>query len=391
MKSKERLMKITDVKLSEALYIPLRHMEISTAVVPNFLTTPFLQIFTDEGITGISPTAGEMSYDLSKVLIENILKSQVVGEDPLNTERIWNKMYWASLMWGRKGATLSAISAIDIAIWDLKGKILNQPVHKILGGHRDSVPSYGSGVDLAYTHKELVKEVTGFVAAGFKMVKIRAGTRDPFEDLERVKLVREAVGPKVDIAIDVNNAWSLNTAIRMAKKLEEYDIYWLEEPILADEIDNLAKLARETSIPIAAGENHYTKWEFKDLMERGAIKIVQADIGKCGGVTEFIKIAAIADAYGLPVCPHHTEFIDASLLAAIPNGLFHEYLKDFFEPMAQVFVNHIEPRNGEISPLNKPGFGVEINMEAIERLKVPPGPGKMGGSTKKGWRWPPYL
>ncbi len=382
-------MKITDVKLSDPIYITLRETEIATSVLPTILPMAFLQVRTDEGMMGIAPARGGA---LNKALLEDMLKPQVIGEDPLNTERIWEKMYWATLMYGRRGVTITAISTVDIAIWDLKGKILNQPVHKILGGHRDSVPSYGSGVDLNYTGEELVKQMTDYVADGFKMIKMRIGKRDPNEDLERVKLVRDAIGPKVDLALDVNNGWSLKTAIRMAEKMEEYDIYWLEEPILADEIDNLAKLAQETGIPIAVGENHYTKWEFKDLMERGAVEIVQADVGKCGGVTEFIKIAAMADAYGLPVCPHHTEFIDASLVAAIPNGLFHEYLQEFFDPMAQVLVDHIKPENGEISPLNKPGFGIEINEEAIEKLKVKPGPEKLRSEgSKKGWRWPPYL
>ena len=323
--------------------------------------------------------------------IENVLKPYVIGEDPLNTERIWEKMYWGSLSSGRRGAAITAISAIDIAIWDLKGKILNQPVHKLLGGHRDAVPAYGSGINRNYTQEELVKQMADYVKDGFKMVKMKIGGRDYNEDLERIKLVRETIGPNVDLAVDVNNGWSITTAIRMAQKMEKYDIYWLEEPILADEIDNLAKLADETSIPIAVGENHYTKWEFKDLMERKAVEIVQADIGKCGGVTEFIKIAAMADAYGLPICPHHTEYVDASLVAAIPNGLFHEYIHEFFDPMGQVFVDPIKPKNGEISPSNKPGFGIEFNEEAIERLKVKPSPEKIRRSVKKGWRWPPYL
>jgi len=378
-------MRITDVRLSEPVFVPFRQMADAINTLPVAMPYRFLQVFTDEGITGIAPGGGMAA------LTENALKPQVVGEDPLNTERIWDKMYWATLQYGRRGSAISAISAMDIAIWDLKGKILNQPVHRILGGHRDSVPSYGSGVDLNYTREELVKEMADYVRGGFRMVKMKIGKRDPNEDLERVKSVRDAVGPNVDLALDVNNGWSLKTATRMAKKLEEYDIYWLEEPILADEIGNLAKLASETSIPIALGENHYTKWEFKELMERGAVEIVQADIGKCGGVTEFIKIAAMADAYGLPVCPHHTEFIDASLVAAIPNGLFHEYIQEFFEPMAQVFVDSIRPENGEVSPLNKPGFGIEIDEQAADRLRARPSPEKSRGSVTKGWRWPPYL
>ena len=381
-------MKITDVKLSDPVYIPARPMADAINILPTTVDYVFLQVFTDEGITGIGPTQGGA---LNKVLLEELLKPYVIGEDPLNTERIWEKMYWATLQYGRRGAAVSAISAIDIAIWDLKGKILNQSVHRLLGGHRDTVPSYGSGINLNYTREELVKEMTGYVESGFKIVKMKIGRRDPVDDLERIKLVRDAIGPNVDLALDVNNGWSIKTAIRMAKKLEEYDIYWLEEPILADEIDNLAKLAKETSIPIAVGENHYTKWEFKELMERGAVEIVQADIGKCGGVTEYIKIAAMADAYGLPVCPHHTEYIDIPLVAAIPNGLFHEYISEWFVPMGEIFVDPIKPENGEISPSNKPGFGIELNQEAIERLKVKPDPESLRHPVKKGWRWPPYL
>jgi D-arabinonate dehydratase len=381
-------MKITDVRMSGTVYIPFRPMTDAINTLPTLMAYSFVQVFTEEGLTGMCPTYGG---GLKKVLVEEELKFQAVGEDPLNNERIWEKMYWATLQHGRRGIAIAAISAVDTAIWDLKGKILNQPVHRLLGGHRDRVASYGSGVDLNYTEEELVKEMTDYVAAGFRIVKMKLGRRNPKEDLERVRLVREAIGPDIDLTLDVNNGWSLNTAIRMAHKLEKYDIYWLEEPILADEIDNLAKLARETSIPIAVGENHYTKWEFKELMERGAVEVVQADIEKCGGVTEFIKIAAMADAYGLPICPHHTEYIDAALVAAVPNGLFHEYIKEFFDPLGEILVDPIKPENGEVSPSNKPGFGIELNAAAFEKRKTKPGEMKRDWSVKKGWRWPPYL
>ena len=378
-------MKITDVKLSDPVYIPVRQMTDAINILSTFRALTFLQVFTDEGITGISPGGGMAAF------IEGVLKPYVIGEDPLNTERIWEKMYWGSLSSGRRGAAITAISAIDIAIWDLKGKILNQPVHKLLGGHRDTVPAYGSGINRNYTREELVKQMTDYVEDGFKMVKMKIGGRDPNDDLERIKLVRETIGPNVDLAVDVNNGWSITTAIRMAQKMEKYDIYWLEEPILADEIDNLAKLANETSIPIAVGENHYTKWEFKEMIERGAVEIVQADVAKCGGVTEFIKIAAIADAYGLPMCPHGSAYISVPAVAAVPNGLFSEYVQTSHDPIGQVFIDPIKAKNGEVIPSNKPGFGLELNEEAIERLKVKPSPEKLMRLTKKGWRWPPYL
>jgi L-alanine-DL-glutamate epimerase-like enolase superfamily enzyme len=393
-------MKIIDVRLSDPVYTPARLGSDATVDNPPFRALTLLQVFTDEGITGIVPAgglqAGPNSEALNKVLIEDVLKPYVIGEDPLNTERIWDKMYWGSVRYGRRGAALSAIGSIDTTIWDLKGKALNQPVYKLLGGHRDTVPGYGSSVNLNYTREELVKTYSDFVERGFKMVKMKIGRRDPKEDLERVKLVRETIGPDVDLALDVNSGWSLKTAIRMAKKLEQFDIYWLEEPIPPDQIDNHAKLAAETSIPIALGETHSTKWEFKELMERGAVEIVQADIVRCGGVTEWIKIAAIADAYGLPMCPHAGGNIAPSLVAAVPNGLFCEcFATAGTQPggWQSIFVDSIKPRNGQISPSKKPGFGIELNEQTIEKLKAKPKPSadKIWFSTKRGWQWPPYL
>ena len=240
------------------------------------------------------------------------------------------------------------MGSIDIALWDLKGKILGQPVHKLLGGHRDTVAAYGSSVSLHASEDELVAIYSGYVEAGFKMVKMKVGMRDSNVDIARVKLIRETIGPNVDLALDVNSGWSLNAALRMCDRLEPYNIYWLEEPLPPDEIDNHVKLARETSIPIAVGETHATKWEFKELMEREAIDIVQADIVRCGGVTEWVKIAAIADAYGLPMCPHATTELAASLVAAVPNGLFVECFKTSADKKGtSPFVDPILPKNGD--------------------------------------------
>jgi D-arabinonate dehydratase len=387
------------MRLSDPVYINVRLGSDATVDNPTVRALAFLQVSTDEGITGIVPAgdlqAGPNGVALNKVLIEDLLKPYVIGEDPLNTERIWDKMYWGSVRYGRRGAALSAIGAIDIAIWDLKGKILNQPVHKLLGGHRDTVPAYGSSVNLNYTREELVKQYSDFVESGFKMVKMKIGGRDPNDDLERIKLVRETIGPNVDLAVDVNSGWSLTTAIRMAKKMEQYNIYWLEEPIPPDEIDNHAKLAAETSIPIAIGETHSTKWEFKALIERGAVEIVQANIVRCGGVTEWIKIAAIADAYGLSMCPHGGGAVAPSLAAAVPNGLFCECygVQSSSREVESIYVDPIGPKNGEISPSNKPGFGIKPNKQVIKKLKAKPKPNanKIWFSTKRGWQWPPYL
>lgn len=286
------------------------------------------------------------------------------------------------------------LGAIDIALWDLKGKILNQPVHKLLGAHRDTVAAYGSSVSLNASEEELVGIYSAYVEAGFKMVKMKVGRRNSNEDVERVKLIRETIGPNVDLALDVNSGWSLNAALRMCERLEPFNIYWLEEPLPPDEIDNHIKLAAETSIPIAIGETHATKWEFKEFIERGAVEIVQADIVRCGGVTEWIKIAAIADAYGLPMCPHATTELAASLVAAVPNGLFVEAFRTTAPaPGESPYVDLLLPKNGEISPNRKPGFGIEIDEEVLAKLQSgpKPDPEELWFATTRGWQWPPYL
>jgi L-alanine-DL-glutamate epimerase-like enolase superfamily enzyme len=381
-------MKITDIKISNTFYVPCAPQQDAITSIPGLNTHIFCEIFTDEGLTGFVPASGG---NITKVLIEELLKPYVVGEDPMNNERIWSKMYWGSLAGGRRGATVTAMGIIDNAIWDLKGKITGQPLHKLLGGFQNEVNSYGSGINLNLSDDQLVKQMAGFVHSGFKMVKMKIGHQDPKRDIERVRRVREAIGPDIDLSLDANNAWSLSTAIQMAKKLGAYNIYWLEEPILADEISNLATLARETDIPIAIGENHYTKWEFKQLIEQGAVDIVQADVTKCGGVTEFMKIAAMADAHGLPVCPHFSNFTDVPCVAAVPNGLFHEYAEEMFEPASLLLKDCAKPSGGMIAPLDKPGFGIELDPDAAQEFARKPENASTGRSTARGWRWAPYL
>lgn len=391
-------MKVTDIKLSKPWFSNARPMADATVEVPGTRSTMIMEVTTDEGISGITPITdpivqvGLENESLIKVLVENAFKPLVVGEDPFDTEKIWDKMYWGSIRWGRRGIALTVLSYIDIALWDLKGKILGQPVHKLLGAHRDSVAAYGTSSNLNADEEELVDIYTGFVSDGFKMVKMKVGLQDFNEDIDRVKLVRETIGPDVDLAIDVNSGWSLQAAKQMAEKLEPYDIYWLEEPLPPDEIDNHAKLAAATTIPIAVGETHATKWELKELMERGGVDIVQADIGRCGGVTEWIKIAAIADAYGLPMCPHAETEIAATLVTAVPNGLWVE-ASSTVAPENSPLIDPILPKNGEISPPSKPGFGVEFDMDIVADLQAAPKPDpeEIWFATHRGWQWPPYL
>lgn len=381
-------MKITDIRLTDTFYVPAKPQQDAISRLPPVSVQNFCQVFTDEGPVGLVPASGGK---LTRVLIEEMIRPVLIGEDPMDHERIWQKMYWGLLSTGRRGAPMIAIGIVDNAIWDLKGRITGQPVHKLLGCYRDSVPSYGSGINLNLDDDELVAQMAGFVRAGFRMVKMKIGHPDPQRDIERIRRVREAIGPDVDLCVDANNAWSLTTAIEIARQIEPFDIYWLEEPILADEIDSLAQLARATRIPIAAGENHYGKWEFKELIGKRAVAFVQADVVKCGGVTEFLKIAAMADAHGLPVCPHFSNFVDVACIAAVPNGLVHEFAEDLFEPPARLLESCARPVDGMIAPLDRPGFGLELLPDAAERFGTPPEGGVGRRTTDRARRWPPYL
>ncbi|MCW4037222.1 MAG: mandelate racemase/muconate lactonizing enzyme family protein [Candidatus Bathyarchaeota archaeon] len=333
----------------------------------------FTEILTDEGITGITP------YRISPEMLA-LLKPAVVGEDPLNIQRIWDQMYWRCFNVGRKGLPIIAMSHIDIGLWDIIGKKLKTPVYKLLGGFRDRVPGYGSGGGISLSQEELVTEQMSYVAEGFKAVKMKLGRRDPREDIERVKAVRAAIGPDIDLMVDANNGWSVNNAMRMAKRLERFDVRWLEEPVVAEDYEGYAQVKASTEIPIAGGESEYTKYGFKELFHRDCIDVCQADVGKVGGITEYMKIAAMAEAYNLPMCPHGRGIVSAHCVAATPNGMIVEFfdanrytnttIRTFQEETGRRFMPHsIRPIKGWIDLPTVPGLGFDPDLEAVEAYR----------------------
>jgi L-alanine-DL-glutamate epimerase-like enolase superfamily enzyme len=333
----------------------------------------FTEILTDDGITGITP------YDLSPEMLA-LLKPAVIGEDPMNIQRIWDRMYWRCFNQGRKGLPIIAMSRIDIGLWDIIGKTLKTPVYQLLGGFRDRVPGYGSGGGLSLSQEELVTEQMGWVEEGFKAVKMKIGRRDAREDIARVKAVRAAIGPDIDLMVDANNGWSVTTAIRVAKRLERFDVRWLEEPVIAEDYEGYARVKASTEIPIAGGESEYTKFGFKELFLRRCIDVCQADVGKVGGITEYLKIAAMAEAFNLPMCPHGLGLVSAHCVAATPNGMIVEFfdanhypnttLRTFQEETGRRFMPHsIHPVNGWIDLPKVPGLGLDPDLDAIEAYR----------------------
>ncbi|UCD72776.1 MAG: mandelate racemase/muconate lactonizing enzyme family protein [Candidatus Bathyarchaeota archaeon] len=362
-------MKITDVEMSRPISVSLR-LEAGDAINRdmNVRTSAAVKVSTDEGISGVCRCSGS---EWCRTLIDTVLKSVVVGEDPLNFQRIWDNMYWATFNFGRKGASIHAMSFVDIAIWDIIGKATKQPLYKLLGGYRDKIPVYGSSIDLSYKLDDLVKIHETFVEEGYKAVKMKVGKKDHNEDLERVKAVRDAIGDDIDLMVDANNSWGVQTAIRMGKKLERYDLYWLEEPVRAEDMDGLAKVAASIEIPLATGESEYTKYGFKELIERKAVDIVQADVSRVGGITEWMKIAAFAEAWNLPMAPHARPDIHAHLAAAIPNGLIVEVFTTEFDPLQFDYWTDPwhKPKDGYIELADTAGIGLEVNEETINKCQ----------------------
>ncbi|MCZ6676802.1 MAG: mandelate racemase/muconate lactonizing enzyme family protein [Candidatus Poribacteria bacterium] len=328
-----------------------------------------VKIETDTEITGIGLGA---TSPIARATIEH-LKPELIGEDPLDVERLWHKM-WVPKLIGRRGITTRAISAIDIALWDFRAKVAGMPLYKLLGGYRDRVPTYIAGgyYEDGKGLKELAQEMIENVEMGAKAIKMKVGGASIREDVERVKTVREAIGPDVKLMVDANCAYRYYEAIQLARRIEEFDPFWFEEPVAPDDYEGHRKLAAVTTIPIATGENEYTRYGFRDLIAQQAVAILNADAIILGGVTEFMKVVALAQAYDLDIAPHGPQELHVHLVAAIANGLILEFYRDTVDPMWGKIYHHTLRLNddGTVSPPSVPGIGIEPNYESLAPYRV---------------------
>jgi L-alanine-DL-glutamate epimerase-like enolase superfamily enzyme len=330
----------------------------------------FVHIDTDEGHVGLGVGQGAGTRDV----IHTVLKPLLIGQDVLNHERLWEEMFWRVRGFGRKGVAFCAISAIDIALWDAKAKHFGVPLYRLLGPFTESVPIYGSGGWTSFDEAGLVREQTGYVERGIRRVKMKVAKdfgRSELEDLRRLKAVRKAVGDDVEIYVDANNGFYAKQAIAFAGRMAEYNVGWFEEPVLADDIAGLAAIARAIDIPVATGEHEYTKYGLMDLIAQGGADIVQPDVGRVGGVTEWLKVAHLAHAFNLPVAPHAVQLVHLHLACCTPNLKVVEYLGVSEETDRLFYTEFPEPRDGMWSPYpDKPGLGLELDPHAIERYGV---------------------
>ncbi len=287
-------------------------------------------------------------------------------------ETIWDNMFRDSVLHGRRGSVLRAISAIDNALWDLSAKEKELPLYQLLGSHKKkTVPAYASGGYYlnGKTCQDLAEEMKGYVANGFKAVKIKVGLLSAQEDVKRIKACRQAIGPKVLLFLDANNAWrDASSAIAAIHMFEEYEPGWIEEPVIPDDLEASAAIAAATPIPVATGEIEATRWGFQEIIHRKAASIFQTDAAVCGGITEFRKIASLANVHKIPIAPHWFADLHVHLVAAISNATMVEFFPDdsvlnFMRLLKKSVVAH----HGELILPQEPGLGIEFNEELVER------------------------
>jgi L-rhamnonate dehydratase len=338
------------------------------------MTSIFLEIVTDEGVNGIGgPITLEYAF-----IVDTQLKSLLIGADPLAHELLWDKMYRHSVH-GRKGSTMMAISAVDCALWDLKGRALKTPVYRILGGPtRTEIPAYASMLGFSVEPAKAAQRAREHRDQGYGAMKwfFREGPADGKEGIRKnvalVKAVREAVGDDVDIMLDAWMSWDVPYTIKMAELLQEYSPRWIEEPVLPDKIESYAKIRAESVVPISGGEHEYTRWGLKQLMDAEAVDVVQPDIYWCGGITETLKVCAIASTYDLPVVPHgHSTNATAHLIASQPASLcpILEYLIKWNVIHQWFLKTPLTPENGVVRLPDTPGLGMDLDESKIEEQR----------------------
>ncbi len=330
--------------------------------------TIFVEIETEEGVSGIgyAYTIGTGGRAVLQLLRVDLLH-RVIGEDALQIEAIWQKLFWATHGTAVGAITSLALAAVDIALWDVRGKALGQPLWLLAGGARPRVPLYDTeGGWLHLSTDELVAGARDSVERGWPGVKLKVGKPNPFEDLQRLRAVRQAVGPTVHIMVDANQSMTYAEAKRRAHMFEEVDLFWFEEPLPAEDISGHARLAASTSIPIAVGESLYAPSHFREYLAAGAAGIVQPDVARIGGITPWLKVAHLAETFNVKVAPHFLMELHVSLAAAIPNALYVEYIPQ----LRAITTEEIKIADGYAIAPSAPGIGIAWDHDAIARRRV---------------------
>ncbi len=346
-----------------------------------------VRVFVDDGPSGLGSVGvgnGSAAY-----IINEHLKPMVLGEDPFNTELLWEKMFRSTLNYGRKGVVLEAISAIDIALWDIKGKATGQPVYNLLGGKtRDRIRVYASRLYAQKDLDDLARKAEGFVKQGFTALKQRFGfgpidgPQGMRKNLELIKTVRSVIGPDIELMADAYMGWDVDYAIRMIRMIEDagMNLRWVEEPLIPDDLDGYARVRRSVSTPISTGEHEFTRHGYRELIRREAVDILQPDVNRVGGITEAQKIWALASANNLTVVPHAGQLHNYHLVMAHLNSPLAEYFPppgvggvlDDDTLFWELFIGEPQAVEGYVTLSEAPGLGSELNETQIRNWEHAP-------------------
>ncbi|MFL5162757.1 MAG: mandelate racemase/muconate lactonizing enzyme family protein [Microvirga sp.] len=358
-----------------------------TSIEPGFYRIPLPTVLTDsmhgemrafelntvrirdadgaEGV-GYTFTVGRNGAAIDTILARE-LPEIMDGEEADEIERLWHKAWWALHYGGRGGPTVLALSAFDMALWDLKAKRAHLPLWKALGGFDAKVPCYAGGIDLDLPLDKLLRQTDDNLGKGFRAIKMKVGRANLFEDVERVKAMREHLGAGFPLMADANMKWSVDGAIRAARALQPFDLTWLEEPTIPDDPAGHARIVREGGLPIAAGENLRTLWEFKLYVAGGGVTYPEPDVTNCGGVTPFMKIAHLAEAFNLPVTSHGAHDVTVHLLAACPN---RSYLEAHGFGLERYIAEPLEIQDGFALAPDRPGHGIAFDWKGLDMIRA---------------------
>ena len=294
--------------------------------------------------------------------LEEAIIPRVIGKDASAVEAVWQDLWRATVTYGRGGIACMAMSALDIALWDALGKAAKLPLHRLWGHYRAQLPAYGSGCFRGAGGDGMIAKALHYKERGYKAIKMQvAHTADLATDLDNVKRMREAVGPGIDIMIDVNMGWSADIAIEMGRKFEQYDIYWLEEPVPADDFAGYQRIAAALDMRIVGGETHFTRYDLRPFFLNPCLPILQPDPMR-GGMTDLRKIAALADTWGVTIAPHLFPELNVHLLASIPNGIWCENMG----LIDDLWVDPPDIKNGMITAPERPGHGLRFKEDVMK-------------------------
>jgi L-alanine-DL-glutamate epimerase-like enolase superfamily enzyme len=361
-------MRIKDIQCN--LYripLPVVLSDATHGALPDFeLIT--VRIRTASGLEGVGYTytvgAGGRAI---RTLINHDIRPILLESDARGIESLWQAM-WHRLHWvGRGGIVVFAISAVDVALWDLKGRLHNEPLWRLLGGDGNRVQAYAGGVDLYHPLDQLLDQTRQHLAGGFRAIKMKVGRNNLREDVARVQAMRELIGPDVVLMVDANMQWRVDQAIRAARALKEFDVLWLEEPIDPDDVAGHVRVSREGGLPIAAGENLHTVYEFQSYMSCGCLDFPEPDLSNMGGVTAWLQVAKMAQAHNLPVTSHGVHDLHVHLLAAAPNG---NYLEVHGFGLERYIAHPLQIENGEAVAPDRAGHGVAFDWQALAEHEV---------------------